>query len=40
MSSMQIQNVLAEMRALQARTSGGAAEIASADAAPAGFRQL
>jgi flagellar hook-basal body complex protein FliE len=40
MSSMQIQNVLAEMRALQARTSGGAAEIASADAPPADFASL
>jgi flagellar hook-basal body complex protein FliE len=34
MSSMQIQQVLAEMRALQARAAGGAAEAAPSSGAP------
>ena len=36
MSSMQIQQVLAEMRALQARAAGAPAEIATAAAQPTG----
>jgi flagellar hook-basal body complex protein FliE len=35
MSNMQIQQVLAEMRSLQARAAGGSADIASAAGAPA-----
>jgi flagellar hook-basal body complex protein FliE len=40
MSSMQIQQVLAEMRALQARTSGISSEIAPSGAQPADFASL
>jgi flagellar hook-basal body complex protein FliE len=40
MSSMQIQQVLAEMRALQARASGAASEIAPAANSPADFAGL
>lgn len=40
MSSMQIQQVLAEMRALQARASGVSAERAQAGAPPADFASL
>lgn len=40
MSSMQIQQVLAEMRALQARASGAASEIAPAVNSPADFASL
>jgi len=40
MSSMQIQQVLAEMRALQARASGSTAETAAGAAQPADFASL
>ncbi len=40
MSSMQIQQVLAEMRALQARASGSAAELAPTAGEPADFASL
>ena len=40
MSSMQIQQVLAEMRALQARASGSSAEISPSSAQPADFAAL
>src|SRR5271167_3839838 len=40
MSSMQIQQVLAEMRALQARASGSSAEAAPASAQPTDFAKL
>jgi flagellar hook-basal body complex protein FliE len=40
MSSMQIQQVLAEMRALQARASGLSAEIAPTTAQPTDFASL
>jgi len=40
MSSMQIQQVLAEMRALQARASGISAEITPSSAQPADFASL
>lgn len=40
MSSMQIQQVLAEMRALQARASGNLAETAPGAAQPADFASL
>jgi flagellar hook-basal body complex protein FliE len=40
MSSMQIQQVLAEMRALQARMSGNSADIAPTAAQPADFAGL
>ena len=40
MSTMQIQQVLAEMRALQARASGVSAEIAPSAAQPADFASL
>jgi flagellar hook-basal body complex protein FliE len=40
MSSMQIQQVLAEMRALQARASGAASEITPAANSPADFASL
>jgi flagellar hook-basal body complex protein FliE len=40
MSSMQIQQVLAEMRSLQARASGTASEIAPAANSPADFASL
>jgi flagellar hook-basal body complex protein FliE len=40
MSSMQIQQVLSEMRALQARTSGISSEIAPATAQPSDFANL
>ena len=40
MSSIQIQQVLAEMRALQARASGISPEIASAGAQPTDFASL
>jgi flagellar hook-basal body complex protein FliE len=40
MSSMQIQQVLAEMRALQARASGNSAEVAPTAAGPADFANL
>jgi flagellar hook-basal body complex protein FliE len=40
MSSMQIQQVLAEMRALQARASGNAVDISSASAQPTDFASL
>ena len=38
MSSMQIQQVLAEMRALQARAAGGPADAAPTGERPPGFR--
>ena len=40
MSSMQIQQVLAEMRALQARASGNSAEITPSSTQPADFASL
>lgn len=40
MSSLQIEQVLAEMRALQARASGSSAEIAPGAAKPADFATL
>jgi flagellar hook-basal body complex protein FliE len=40
MSSMQIQQVLAEMRALQARASGNLAEITPSSTQPADFASL
>jgi flagellar hook-basal body complex protein FliE len=40
MSSMQIEQVLAEMRALQARTSGNSAEIVPGTAKPTDFATL
>jgi flagellar hook-basal body complex protein FliE len=40
MSSMQLQQVLAEMRALQARASGASTEIVPANSRPADFASL
>src|SRR5580704_3364970 len=40
MSSMEIQQVLSEMRALQARASGSVADISPASAQPADFASL
>ncbi len=40
MSNLQIQQVLAEMRALQARAAGGPAGLASASAQPTDFASL